>query len=182
MGYMYGQPQAIGPAISELPEGEYVPSAIVGFRAWKPIQEPELGIAPKYKSAADHDWMPIGPVRAQCRCTRNTITGELANPDKHECGFYAYKHLERCLREFVNSRPALIGMVVFWGRMWEAEHGWRSYHARPIALLDPQPYVAEEEDWWREIPLPALPLDDLISYARMFGYVEDQESKEPKAA
>jgi hypothetical protein len=103
---------------------------VVGWRLWL------LGgdrTAPGLVSpAVTASWPPRTAMTAACArgCT---------DPPGWDCacGLYATAGLERLLLS-VGGDGAVLGCVALWGRVVEADDGWRAEHAYPLALLAPR--------------------------------------------
>jgi hypothetical protein len=49
------------------------------------------------------------------------------------CGLYAVADLTRLTRQV--TRGSVVGVTALWGRVVEAEHGWRGEHGFPVVLF-----------------------------------------------
>jgi hypothetical protein len=164
---------AHGPAIDTPDRADTVPVAepVIAFRGWRIRGE---HLAPLLRRDADEDWVPTGRVTARCHCIKGA-DGNVREPNKHQCGFYGFKTFARCTAQLSYAQKWAIGMCVFSGRIVETEFGYRAAIATPLALLDPQPRIPDDERDWLSVPLPVFPRGELIEYGRQFGFVHDQE-------
>ncbi|MDD7941214.1 hypothetical protein PHK61_22605 [Actinomycetospora lutea] len=103
---------------------------VVGFRLWL------LGgarTAPDLRSpAVAATWAPRTAMVAAC-------PRGCARPPGWDCGcgLYATSVLDRLLVPAVGD-GVLLGCVALWGRVVEADQGWRAEYAYPLALLVPR--------------------------------------------
>jgi hypothetical protein len=78
------------------------------------------------------------PARERLTATCGRGAAHTAPQAACECGVWAFRAYERAYAELLayahGATPVLLGRVRMWGRLVEAEHGWRAQYAYPADL------------------------------------------------
>lgn len=103
-----------------------LPHAVAGWRTWA------VGTGPggtRLLAPVTRALWPPGEVRtAWCRYGRHDAPAVSCR-----CGLYAVADLTRLTRQV--TRGSVVGVTALWGRVVEAEHGWRGEHGYPVVLF-----------------------------------------------
>lgn len=103
---------------------------VVGWRLW--LLGGDRSAPGLVSPAVTATWPPRAAMTAACArgCAEPPGWG-------CACGLYATAGLERLLVPY-SGDGAIFGCVALWGRVVEADDGWRAEHAYPLALLAPR--------------------------------------------
>jgi hypothetical protein len=157
---------------------------VVGWRVWD-VVEHDNGVR-LCSVAFEAVWQPREPLRAECRRTRTMLAWSQLAP--HEapfalcaCGVYAARSLDLAARYLsVSLLPLLagcrprtvhrvIGRVALWGRVVEAEAGWRAGSAYPTELYVPEPTGRRLGPLPSRVPAPRLPAGRIAEALAAYG-------------
>lgn len=129
---------------------------LTGWRCWRVMPFERLGEHPSVRLCASGTrgipkvWTPRLPVSAICGKFKTTHAAPWPGC---ECGIYAYREREPAEAHFASFTSGssegtvgwAFGRVSLWGKIVEAEHGWRSEFAYPYELIVyAEPEVARE--------------------------------------
>ena len=178
-----------------------------GWRVWLVVAHGPDALALHSAVQAKVEWPARHELRAECRRlaaaegSAHALAGEaLAHdaPDElcglgggHGCGIYAAKTLEACadyLKGFYSPTQVrgasvvhrVVGKVALWGKVIEAEHGWRAELAYPREIwIPPSLHVASGLEIGTTRP-PALPAEEIALLLSRYGVpvllLEDDEA------
>jgi hypothetical protein len=121
-------------AIAQTTDGPVLESVAAGFWSGIPV------------------WLPRERFEATCLHVR-PCDGPVPNPH-HGCGIHAVTDLaeaRRWARRLAAHRSVVLGQVAGWGRVVEAERGWRSRFAYPASLVE-----VISRRWQRPLPVDLL--------------------------
>jgi hypothetical protein len=110
---------------------------VVGWRIWRVLRcNGQYVLGSLFNNVA---WFP--ETRLDARCFQAIRVRSHESPDpKCRCGIYAAHHdaLDWGALSHRSLKRLVIGRVLLWGTVIEAEHGWRATHAYPERIFVPR--------------------------------------------
>jgi hypothetical protein len=146
---------------------------VVGWRVWDVVA---LDGALRLCSLAFWSiWLPRCEATATCRRgwveNPGALAPHTAPAEECTCGLYATRTVAHTLAysRGVSRRGdtvhRVVGRVTMWGRVVEAEAGWRASHAYPAALYVPAGYRRRR----RQVARPTVPAEKVARGLRDYG-------------
>ena len=106
---------------------------IIGYRRWR--VRVIRGKLTLLSILHTYDWPMQKPLIAECKCSHINYVhlGPDINTLTSDCGIYAYKSYE-LMSEDIPQHDGIFGRVALWGRVVEAEKGYKATKAYPLQI------------------------------------------------
>jgi hypothetical protein len=179
----------------------------IGWRVWLVVAHGGHDLRLHSAVQAKVAWEPRAELRAECRRlpTPGGFSGAPSTHDApseacgtgggHGCGIYAARTREACLQflkgAYSPARVAgdsvvhrVLGRVALWGKVLEAERGWRAELAYPADIWVPRLRYASSRAKVSELQAPGLPVESIAAGLAVYGVPVflNEEDERPLAA
>jgi hypothetical protein len=155
---------------------DVVPDSIDPVAAWRVWDVVQLDGALRLCSLAFWSiWLPGCEATATCRRgwveNPGALAPHAAPAERCTCGIYGTRAVShtlaysRSVGRRADTVHRVVGRVSLWGRVVEAEAGWRAARAYPAALYVP----AAQRKRWSRVVRPALPVEQIARELRDYG-------------
>lgn len=177
---------------------EQIAGPVIGIRAFG-VSDNQLGPANTWAwnrrdGVRSSLWRIGEDVEADCRREHlRKLWGENDEPEAHDvpgpdCGCGLHGYIDNTSLGVMAAMPVVFGAVIGWGKLMLAHNGWRTRHARIVALVEASaipdviraqcsehcvPIVGSINECWsvaqrygREVPARALPPVEEVQFGR----------------
>jgi hypothetical protein len=191
-------------------DGVRIPDKIapeIGWRVWLIVARGGCDLRLHSAVQAKVAWEPRAELRAECRrlptpevfngapCTHDAPSEVCGTGGGHGCGIYAAKTRAACLHflkgAYSPARVAgdsvvhrVLGRVALWGKVLEAERGWRAELAYPVDIWVPRLRYVSSGANVGELQAPGLPVESIAAGLAVYGvpvFLAEQDEQPPAA-